>query len=162
MTPADAADILTIAAAFDRRKIGKADAIAWADALHDLDVRDCVDAVRAHFRESTDYLMPVHVRQGVKRIRADRVRSANAAILEPHDVDPRDVAAYTAEKRRRIAAIASGRAVSVEPVGAVTRSVAELMEDAVKSLPAMPPAFPVADIAKKRLPVPTPTPGEPR
>ncbi|MFK0297225.1 hypothetical protein ACIQU6_43090, partial [Streptomyces sp. NPDC090442] len=36
MTPADAAELLSLCAAFDRRTIGEADAHAWARALHDV------------------------------------------------------------------------------------------------------------------------------
>jgi hypothetical protein len=104
ITPADASELLTIAAAFDRRTIGRADAIAWADALHDLDLRDCADAIRAHFRESTDYLMPVHVRTGVRAIRAERLRRYGRN--EP-EYDGNDVAGgleAIREHNRRVAA----------------------------------------------------------
>ena len=79
MTPADAAELLSIAAAFDRRTIGVMDAVAWADALDGLDPRECVDAVRGHFRDSTAYLMPAHVRERVltaRGVRVERERSA--------------------------------------------------------------------------------------
>ena len=58
-------------AAFDRRTVGEADAIAWADALGGLNPSDCAQVIRDHYAESTDWLMPAHVRQGVKRIRAE-------------------------------------------------------------------------------------------
>jgi hypothetical protein len=70
VTPADAAELLTLAASFDRRSIGEADALAWADALGDLDRAECTDAIRAHYRESTDWLMPAHIRERVKARRA--------------------------------------------------------------------------------------------
>lgn len=139
MTPADAAELLAIAAAFDRRKIGKADAIAWADALSGLEVADCAEAVRAHFRESTDYLMPVHVRQGVRKIRAERIRTASSALLEPVDVDPNDVRAYLEAGRRRRRAIAAGEPVAAESEHP-KRDVAALVAETAGKLPRIPPA----------------------
>lgn len=139
MNPSDAAELLTLAAAFDRRTIGKADAIAWADALTGLDPNDCAEAIRAHFRDSTDYLMPAHVRRGVRKIRADRVRAADSSLLDPHDVDPADVGGYLAARRARIAAIASGRAVEREPIVPADRErVERLMHQTLAALPAVP------------------------
>lgn len=139
MTPADAAELLTLAAAFDRRTIGKADAIAWSDALAGLEPTDCAEAIRAHFRESTDYLMPAHVRQGVRKIRADRVRAADSSLLDPHDVDPADVNGYLEARRRRIAAVAAGYDVDREPLEPANRAeVEKLLRDTLKALPSMP------------------------
>jgi len=76
LTPADAAELLTLAATFDRRTVGVTDAVAWADALYDLEPADCAEAIRLHFRETDMWLMPAHVRQRVKylrEIRADRL-----------------------------------------------------------------------------------------
>ena len=151
MTPAAAADLLALAAAFDRRTIGKADAVAWADALHDLAPADCAEAIRAHFRDSTDYLMPAHVRQGVKRIRADRIRSANSAIFEPDDANPDDVAAYLAAIRDRRQAVADGQTITPVPLApADPERVQKLLRDTAKALPAMPPASPRNDERNNR------------
>jgi len=76
LTPADAAELLALAATFDRRTVGVTDAAAWADALYDLEPADCADAVRLHYRESTAWIMPGHVRQRVsylKNARADKL-----------------------------------------------------------------------------------------
>lgn len=66
MTPADAARVLAVAVVYDRRTVGELDAKAWADALDGLDPRECAEAVRWHYRDSTDWLMPARVRQIVK------------------------------------------------------------------------------------------------
>lgn len=79
MTPADAARILAVAAAFDRRTVGETDAKVWADALGDLDPRDCVEAVRAHYRDSTAWCMPAHVRRLVEQHRRARAESLRQA-----------------------------------------------------------------------------------
>lgn len=86
MKPSDAARILAVAAAFDRRTVGETDAQAWADALDELDPRLCAAAVRQHYRHSTDWVMPAHVRT----IIADH-RKANR--------DREDTAKFIAEQR---------------------------------------------------------------
>lgn len=142
MTPADAAELLALAAAFDRRTVGRADATAWADALTGLDKADCAEAIRAHFRDCTDYLMPAHVRQGVKRIRADRIRNAPSNLLEPHDVNPENVLDYREAVRERRRAIADGRDVDLEPVHSERRPVLALVEGTAARLPKMPKVDP--------------------
>lgn len=71
ITPADAARLLALAAAFDRRTIGEADAVAWADALDGLTVDECSTAIRAHYRQTTEWLMPAHIRAHVLMVRRD-------------------------------------------------------------------------------------------
>lgn len=75
MTPAEAAALLAIAAAFDNRKPDADAATAWAAALHGFRFEDCREAVIQHFRASSDWLMPAAVAAGVRRIRNDRVRA---------------------------------------------------------------------------------------
>jgi len=79
MTPADAARVLTKAAAFDQRTVGAADAIVWAEALDEIGVDDALEAVTRHYRGQTDRLMPAHVRRHVEQMRRDRTRVAVAA-----------------------------------------------------------------------------------
>jgi hypothetical protein len=81
MTVAEAARLLALAAAFDNRKPDTSGAAptAWADALDDLDVDDCATAVRRHYRASTDFAMPAHVRRIVRDIRDERAREQQAS-----------------------------------------------------------------------------------
>lgn len=76
MTPEEVIDLLTTAAAYDRRTVGEADVIAWHRAVGDLDFLDAQDAVIAHYTQTTDWLMPAHVIKGVKAIRAARLALA--------------------------------------------------------------------------------------
>lgn len=64
--------VLAKAAGFDNRTIGQANLLAWHEILGDLDLGDCLDAITAHHRESTDYLMPAHVRRIALKLRAER------------------------------------------------------------------------------------------
>lgn len=90
MTPEEAALLLAGAAMFDYRKVEKADALAWHHVLGDLDYDDAIEAVRRHYAESTERLMPAHVRQGVRAIREDRRRlepSEALALPSPFEQD---------------------------------------------------------------------------
>lgn len=119
MTPADAARILGIAAVYDRRTVGELDAKAWADALDDLDPRECAEAVRQHFRESTAWLMPARVREIVNRHRLEMARHSHdakvlagiAAATEAHDRE-RAHAAYLEARAAFDAALAAKHAES--------------------------------------------------
>jgi hypothetical protein len=72
VTRAEAAQLLALAQAYDRRTVGRADVMAWADALQDLHPNECADAIREYFRDSDGWLMPSHVRAIVKAKRADK------------------------------------------------------------------------------------------
>lgn len=60
----DAAKLLTYAASCDPRigTPGKQDAIRWADLLDGLDPQRCMEAIRRHYRESPERVMPGHIR----------------------------------------------------------------------------------------------------
>jgi hypothetical protein len=74
MTEDEVIDLLTYAASFDRRTVGDADVDAWLPVVADLSFADAREAVARHYgRDSTDWLMPKHVRDGVKAIRAERI-----------------------------------------------------------------------------------------
>lgn len=62
MNLSQAAEILTLAAAFDQRTISREDAKAWALALDGLDPARCGEAVVEHYRNETARIMPAHVR----------------------------------------------------------------------------------------------------
>lgn len=72
MTPADTARVLAAAAAFDQRTVGTADVAAWHSALGELEYADARDAVTRHYRTTAERIMPVHVLQYAKEIRAER------------------------------------------------------------------------------------------
>jgi hypothetical protein len=74
MTPAEAARVLAKAAAFDQRTVGRADAMAWAEALEDVAPDDALAAVARHYRDSTDRIMPAHVNRITDEIARERRR----------------------------------------------------------------------------------------
>ena len=73
MTKAEVARLLAVAAAFDQRTTSEEDDLAWLAAIGDLGFDDARLAVVAHYRNSTERIMPGHIRAGVKQIRADRL-----------------------------------------------------------------------------------------
>lgn len=68
----EAFQLLTLASARDGRTVDLEVASVWADDLRDVSLVDAVDAARAHYRETTDWLMPAHIIRGVKAARARR------------------------------------------------------------------------------------------
>lgn len=139
MTPADAAQLLTLAATFDKRKIGRAESVAWADALAGLAPADCAEAIRAHFRETDAYLMPIHVRRGVEAIRARRleVNYEDVPELEAVADDPVEYQRVLRAYRDRIA---NGwtPTTSPKPNVRIAAAVKELAERTADQLPRIP------------------------
>lgn len=72
MTPVETAQILTLISQYNGMPVDKARALAWHDMIGELDYDDAVEAVKAHFRISTDWLQPGHLIAGVKAIIAER------------------------------------------------------------------------------------------
>jgi len=60
----------------DNRQVDNAGFVLneWHDAIGDLEYSDAIAAVVLHRRESTDYLMPAHIRIGAKRAKEARER----------------------------------------------------------------------------------------
>lgn len=102
MKPTEAAALLTIAAAFDNRKPDADAAKAWALALADYRFEDAREAVVAHYREGTDWIMPSHVVTRVKRIRAKRLAEYGEPDV-PSGLEEAEYRAYLRDARRAIA-----------------------------------------------------------
>lgn len=141
MTPADAAELLALAAAFDRRTVGQADAMAWGAALHDVPLDDDARAaVAAHFSESTEWLTPAHIRAIRRRMRDARIGDQPPAYLPP--VEGETGAEYVVRRRKQLAAIGDGREKPL-PIGALaggpSPEVAERLRHMLGRVGEMPP-----------------------
>jgi hypothetical protein len=80
----EVATILAKIAAYDRRTVGEADVEAWAEALDGLvTVQDAMTAVRDHFRESSEWIMPVDIIKRSRGIRSLRINLAGAPDYPP-------------------------------------------------------------------------------
>lgn len=88
MTPGDVVRVLTACAMFDYRHVSEADAAAWHAVLGDLDVADALEAVRRHYRDSTDRAMPAHIRRQVRGIREERRKATSDALGLPSPYEP--------------------------------------------------------------------------
>jgi hypothetical protein len=91
-TLADAYELLAVAQSFDRRTVGDFDAEGWRRAMHGLQLDDAKAAIVEHYTNSDTWLMPAHVRDGVKRIRAARLEKRPFDWVP--DADPDDPIAY--------------------------------------------------------------------
>lgn len=65
----ETADLLAEVQLIDNRRVEEATLVAWHRLVDDLDYSEAVEAVRLHFRTSTAYLTPAHLRVAVDRIR---------------------------------------------------------------------------------------------
>ncbi|MDX3214544.1 hypothetical protein PV318_03160 [Streptomyces sp. ME02-6991-2B] len=127
MTPADAAELLTLAAAFDRRTIGEADALAWGAALHSVPLDDDTRAaVARHYAETDRWITPAHVITQRRKIRAARIDAANVFYDGRPDETP---AEGIARKRAMTAAVASGQVPPQTVRQAVTTAPGRLALD---------------------------------
>lgn len=118
MTPTEAAALLAVAAGLDNRKPSAEAAESWAKALGNLPLADCREAVYAHYRESTEWLMPAHVSRRVRAMRTERLKLAGdvqppASIEAIDDPEQFDVA-YRTWLRNVRDRIASGGMPDVE------------------------------------------------
>jgi hypothetical protein len=94
--PAEVAQVLAKAAAFDRRTVGRADVAVWAEAIGHLDLAEALDAVTEHYQAHPGvWLEPGHVLEIVRRHRRNRLSSSWRTEAEAlATVDPDDAAAY--------------------------------------------------------------------
>lgn len=108
--------LLTAIAGRDQRTIGDADVLAWHQDVGDLAYDDALAAVTRHFRESTDRIMPAHIRRIVRIIHDEQRAHTAVAALPPgkFDADPdRDerLARNVAKIRELLDEIAAKRSV---------------------------------------------------
>lgn len=73
MSQDEVIDLLSIITAYDKRSTGQGEIHAWADAAQRgrWTFADAAEAVKAHYAESTQWLMPGHVSDRIKAQRRD-------------------------------------------------------------------------------------------
>lgn len=147
MTPAEAGALLGVAASFDNRKPDPDAAKAWCIALDGLRFEDCRDVIVSHYRTSTEWVMPKHVIEGVKKLRASRLEAAPPQD-PPLGMDADDVATYLQWRRESQQAIADGD-VPPEPPPLPHRNFGDL-KALLPSVPPVTAAAPSRDAEWKR------------
>lgn len=73
MNKQEIGQLLTMAALVDNRTVTTEACLMWHEVIGHLNYEDSLAAVKAHFRESDEWLMPRHV---VSRVRLVRAREA--------------------------------------------------------------------------------------
>lgn len=86
MNKAEVAKLLTVASTIDNRKVEPETVEGWFLILSDLDYGVALESMRVHFRESTDYLMPAHIRRNVGRVLDARERDMRREFWESEAV----------------------------------------------------------------------------
>lgn len=72
MNLSQTARLLSTVASFNNRTVGETDVVAWQSVLSDVDLADAERAVRDHYAESTEWIMPAHVRRAVRDMVSQR------------------------------------------------------------------------------------------
>ena len=124
MNAEETGKILALAASYDRRKVGEAEIIAWHAAVGDLNFEDSRAAVVAHYTDTTDWLMPAHVRSRVMTARKQRIHDAEIPPPPPELLD--DTTAWRAAVRAAAIAVADGRDPETAMAAIVTQRRREL------------------------------------
>lgn len=129
MTPAEAQMLLSIAASFDNRKPNEEAAVSWSHALDGLRFEDARDAIVAHYRASSEWLMPAKVISEVRRIRSKRIAEAGD-LTPPPDLTPLETIAWLKDAKRRI-----GNGETVDDLAAYGELTPRHMPDLLRVLP---------------------------
>lgn len=91
MNLSETAHALALVQAFDQRTVGDADVVAWQSLLPDATLADTEEAIRRHYAERTERIMPAHVRHLVRDIHGEREAIARATGWAPGQAGvPRD------------------------------------------------------------------------
>lgn len=131
MNLSETARLLSAMSAYDRRTIGDGDVIAWQAVLPDASFDDCLEAVKQHYAEHTEWMMPAHVRRAVRDMSTQRAAAATATGWAPGQYGvPRDKAMPEVTPLGRLALSDLPAAVA----GLVARVRADLPEGSREAL----------------------------
>ena len=109
MNAIEMGELLAFAALYDNRKVGDPDVIAWLKAIGDLPYADAETAVATHYGETTERIMPGHIRTRVKAMRADRLAREITPAPPPELAD--EQGRFRAELKANLREIADGLAI---------------------------------------------------
>ncbi|TSI12651.1 hypothetical protein [Brevibacterium aurantiacum] len=106
MRLSEAGELLALIKAYDNRSFNEETSAAWYDLLGPYTLAEAKHAVKKHFYESTEYLVPAHV---VRIIRTERkTRLAKVETIVPNRADMTDTATELATTKALTKAVASG------------------------------------------------------
>ena len=103
----ETARALGLAQAFDRRTVGEMDVRSWQLILADVSAADTMEAIRQHYAEETDWIMPAHIRRFCRDVERARQMSpwapgqygVSRAEAMPEVAGPVDESALTPQVR---------------------------------------------------------------
>lgn len=110
-------DLLLAVSTFDGRPVNEDIVGSWHTVLWNVQYEQAMEAMRQHFSTSDRRLMPVHIIQGVKKIRAELLKDYQGPGLsrEIPQSDPDNVVQYLAEGLAQRSRVANGEVVSQAP-----------------------------------------------
>lgn len=86
MNITDTSHVLATIQAYTNRRADEATVKAWHELLAPYTVEDCLQAVKDHYRDSTDWLMPAALIARVREYRRDRLAAFHGGLhLSPAD-----------------------------------------------------------------------------
>ncbi len=108
----DAQKLLLAVSTFDGRPVNEDIVQSWHTVLWNVQYEQAMEAMRQHFSTSDRRLMPVHIIQGVKKIRAELLKDYQGPGLsrEIPQGDPDNVPQYLEGERVKRQRIADGEA----------------------------------------------------
>ncbi len=141
MTPIEANLVLAKAGQYDGRKPDVEAAIEWAAELHGYRLEDCIEAIRAHYRDGHRWVMPSDIIARIKAIRTDRIERHKWKLRIPaHIADMEDGPEHDAAQSEWLAgayaAIADGQIPPTPEASAIGTGYAASIKAA---LPPSPP-----------------------
>jgi hypothetical protein len=145
-------ELLAFAALYDNRKVGDPDIVAWLEAIGDLPYPDARSAVAAHYGDSTERIMPGHVRTRVKAMRRERLERDPVAPPPAELTD--DPGKYREALRAGVRRISDGfsvrRAIGRAPSGPPPPAAAEARKALGAALPPPDRTLPPQEIARRQ------------
>lgn len=82
MNKTEIVKLLTLASSIDNRNVTEVMVEGWYAVLHKFDYADSAAAVRQHFEDSTEYLLPAHVKNGIRRIHEARTTTNDTSGID--------------------------------------------------------------------------------
>ncbi len=106
MRLSEAGEVMELINMYDNRQVTKEVSTAWYDLIHPYTLDEAKYAVKKHYSETRDWLMPADVLRIIKTER--RARLAKVETIVPSRADMTDTAAELATTKSLSKAIASG------------------------------------------------------
>lgn len=119
MRLSEAGEVMELISTYDNRQVTKEVSTAWYDLIYPYTLAEAKFAVKKHYNESSEWLMPAHIVRIIKTERKNRLSKLGP--INPSRADMADAGTELATARELTAAIASGQ-LTPEQYGDYLRS----------------------------------------